>query len=56
LGEIVETGASHPARIVAEYSLKEALQETHKKGSPPKTATNTGNRSMKALGHCVKRS
>src|SRR5262249_55955453 len=56
LAEVVEAGPGHPARAIAQHTLQESLEKTHKKGSPPKPATSTGNCPMTALGHCVKRS
>ncbi len=42
LGEIVETGPGHTARVVAQHTLEEALKKTHRKGSPPKPRRTVG--------------
>src|SRR5208337_2885633 len=56
LAQIVKSRAGHTGWIVAKNSLKEALNETHGKGSPPKPRRTLGNVSLNVLGHRAKRS
>ena len=42
LRKIVKTGTRHTTRIIAQHTLKEALNKTHRTGSPPKPRRTIG--------------